>query len=143
MTGRSDAQPLHASCVAVEGRGLLILGPSGSGKSALALQLMAHGARLVADDRCLVVPRDGRLLASCPPALSGLIEARGVGILRADPLAEAVLALTVDLGQSESERLPPRRTYALHGIALDLVLGPLSDHLGHSLLQHLRCGRHD
>lgn len=136
------AETLHASCVALDGRGLLILGPSGSGKSALALQLMAHGARLVADDRCLLHARDGRLVASCPPALNGLIEARGVGILKADPLAEAVLVLAVDLGHGEPDRLPPRRTYAHHGIALDLVLGPLSAHLGHSLLQQLRCGRH-
>lgn len=142
MTGGPDANPLHASCVAVDGRGVLILGPSGSGKSALALQLMAHGARLVADDRCLVLSRHGRLVATCPPALSGLIEARRIGILRADPLPEAELVLAVDLGQDEGERLPPRRTHALHGIALDLVLGPVSAHLGHSLLQHLRCGRH-
>lgn len=138
---RTDTGTIHASCVAVDGRGLLILGPSGSGKSSLALRLMAHGARLVADDRCLVQPRDGRLIASSPPALSGLIEARGLGILRADPLAEAPLVLAVDLGQSETERLPPRRHLAVHGIALDLALGPLSDHLGVSLLQHLRCGR--
>lgn len=142
MTGGPDALTLHASCVAVDGRGLLILGPSGAGKSALALQLMAHGARLVADDRCLVVLRDGRPVATCPPALSGLIEARGTGILRAESLSEAELVLVVDLGQSETERLPPRRTYAVHGVALDLVLGPVSAHLGHSLLQHLRCGRH-
>lgn len=143
MTAGPDLQPLHASCVALDGRGLLILGPSGSGKSTLALQLMAHGARLVADDRCLVFPRQGRLVATCPPPLAGLIEARGVGILNADPQAEAELVLAVDLGQAETERLPPRRTYAHHGVALDLVLGPVSAHLGHSLLQHLRCGRQD
>lgn len=142
MTAAPVPDTLHASCVAVEGRGLLILGPSGSGKSALALQLMALGARLVADDRCHIVSRNGRLFASAPPALSGLIEARGIGLLRAQTLDEAPLVLAVDLGRTETERLPPRHKFALHGIALDLALGPISAHLGFSLLQQLRCGRH-
>ena len=65
------AQLLHASTVAFRGRGVVILGASGSGKSALALELMALGAGLVADDRTLVEVQDGALVASCPPAISG------------------------------------------------------------------------
>lgn len=139
MTG--GPATLHASCVALDGQGLLILGPSGSGKSALALQLMALGARLVADDRCRVFAQDGRLHAACPPEIAGLVEARGIGLLRADALAETPLVLAVDLGRTETERLPPRRRFDCQGIAVDLVLGPISAHLGFSLLQHLRCGR--
>ena len=59
---------LHASCVAVKGRALLITGPSGTGKSALALQMMALGADLVADDQTLLQPRAGKLIATAPPA---------------------------------------------------------------------------
>ena len=76
---------LHASCVALDGRGVLILGRSGAGKSSLALELMALGARLVADDRTVLHADDGAPVASCPPAILGKIEARGVGILAADP----------------------------------------------------------
>lgn len=140
-TGAPAPLILHASCVALDGRGLLILGPSGSGKSALALHLMALGARLVADDRCQVTRDGGSLVASCPPNLSGLIEARGLGLLRADPLPSARLALALDLGQTETDRLPPRRQYACHGLSLDLALGPLTPHLPAALLQYLRGGR--
>ncbi|WP_331459605.1 HPr kinase/phosphorylase [Paracoccus liaowanqingii] len=70
---------LHATTVALEGRGLVILGPSGSGKSGLALELMAVGAVLVADDRTDLRLQQGRLIAQAPPALSGRIEARGWG----------------------------------------------------------------
>ena len=66
MTG---ALTLHATCVAVEGRGVLITGPSGSGKSSLALALMAHGARLVADDRVTLSLREGTLWATCPETI--------------------------------------------------------------------------
>jgi HPr kinase/phosphorylase len=118
---------LHASCVAMDGAGeiraVLILGRSGAGKSALALELMSRGARLVADDRTLVVRRGGALIASCPPAISGLIEARGIGLIRVPPLARARLALAVDLDEGEGDRLPPPRRMDLLGVALPRILG--------------------
>jgi HPr kinase/phosphorylase len=133
---------LHATAVAdAEGRGLLILGPSGSGKSALALQLMALGARLVADDRTVVTTADDGLTLSCPPAILGLIEARGIGLLRADPLPTARLALAVDLGQAGSDRLPPRREIVLLGQPVDLVLGPVTAHFPAALMLYLSRGR--
>ncbi len=141
MTGDAPAQPLHASCVAVDGRGLLILGPSGAGKSALALRLMALGARLVADDRTLLVPRGGRLYASCPPAIAGRIEARGIGILAAKPLPEAEVALVADLATQETARLPPHRRIVFHGIEVDLVGLVAGDHFPAALLCYLRGGR--
>lgn len=134
---------IHASAVAVEGRGLLILGPSGAGKSALALALMGLGARLVADDRVVLRADGDRLLADCPPAIRGRIEARGLGILRADPAGPVPLAQVVDLGRAEPRRLPPFRTTFLLGWDLPLVLGPMGPHLPPALMQLMRGGRCD
>ncbi len=116
MTTRTAT--VHASCVALEGRGVLILGPSGSGKSALALQLMALGAWLVADDRTILSHEDGGLSATAPKAIAGLIEARGIGLLPVAALAQARVWLAVDMGQLSRVRLPER-----HGMAvLDITL---------------------
>jgi HPr kinase/phosphorylase len=133
---------IHASCVALEGRGLLILGPSGSGKSALALDLIAQGAGLVADDRCILTRQGGRVQASCPPPLRGLIEARGVGLLRCPAADSAEVVLAIDLGQTEDARLPPVRHCTRIGVPINLVLGPYSRHLSAALLLYLRFGRH-
>ncbi len=134
---------VHATCVAdPAGRGLLILGPSGSGKSALALRLMGLGARLVADDRTILArSAAGTLRASCPAATRGLIEARGVGVLRVAPVAAADVAMAVDLSRAETERLPPRREIVLEGVAVELVLGPATPHFPASLLFALAGGR--
>lgn len=132
---------LHATVVALDDRGLLITGPSGSGKSSLALMLMAQGARLVADDRVLLSVAGGRLWARAPEALSGLIEARGVGLLRAEALPTAALAAAVRLGEDEPHRLPPPRVLTLHGIALPLVLGRSGPHLCAALRQMIVAGR--
>lgn len=133
---------LHASCVALEGRGLLILGPSGSGKSSLALQMIGLGAALVADDQVDVTCAGDALVAAAPPALAGLIEARGVGLLRAGPVACVPLHLAVDLGQPASPRLPDRHGIVLLEKRIALVKGPLSAHLPVALLLYLRGGRH-
>lgn len=133
---------LHATSAAVDGRGLLILGPSGAGKSSLALRLITLGAVLVSDDRTLVTVQGGRLQASCPnPDLVGLIEVRGVGLLRAPALPFADVRLVVDLGKPETERLPPRRTVTIAGISLDLVLQVQNDHFPDALMLYLRHGR--
>jgi hypothetical protein len=73
---------VHASCVACRGRAILIIGPSGSGKSDLALRLIDRGARLVSDDQTLVTLENGRLLASPPRTIQGLVEVRGLGHAR-------------------------------------------------------------
>jgi HPr kinase/phosphorylase len=133
---------LHAGCVAAGPEaGLLILGRAGAGKSSLALLMLAWGARLVADDRTLLTARDGALFAAGPPAIAGLIEARGVGLLRAEPLAQARLRLAVDLDTAEPDRLPPRRRIAFCGCEIDLVRGPPTPHLAAALVQYLRGGR--
>lgn len=134
---------IHASAVAIGGRGLLIQGPPGSGKSALALALMGQGARLVADDRVILRVADGRLIAECPAAILGRIEARGLGILRADAAGPVPLAQVIDLGRTETERLPPWRTITLSGVTLPLALGPHGPHLASALMQLMRGGRCD
>lgn len=133
---------LHASCVAVKGRGLLITGPSGAGKSALALQLMALGADLVADDQTLLTAEEGRLIARAPQATAGLIEARFIGILKAPALDKAEVALVVDLAQEETERLPPTREILLAGLPCALASFTAAPHLSASLWCWLAHGRH-
>lgn len=132
---------LHGSCVALEGRGLLILGPSGSGKSALALQMMAMGAELVADDRVVLAARGGAVIATCPPAIRGLIEARGLGLLRAAPREEAEIVLVADLAQPPRERLPQTRVIVLLDREIPLVAAAPDGHFPASLVQYLRHGR--
>jgi HPr kinase/phosphorylase len=119
---------LHASAVAAEGPegeplALLLLGPSGAGKSALALDLIARGARLVADDRVrLSRGADGALTAAPVPPLEGLVEARGLGLLHVPHLPEARLLAACDLSALEPRRLPPRRETRLLGAPLALIL---------------------
>ncbi len=142
MTGPATAVPLtlHASTVAIAGRGVLIRGASGSGKSALALALLARGAALVADDRTRLARRAGGVLAWAPRGLLGLVEARGVGLLRADPAAPAHLAVVVDLDQAEPHRLPPARHCDILGVALPLVPAASTPHIADALLQWMKTG---
>lgn len=116
------AMLVHATCVAIDGHGILLRGPSGSGKSDLALRLIDAGARLVADDQA-ELSRDGAELVAAPaPALAGLMEVRGLGILRFDHLPRAVVRLAVDLVlPAACDRLPEPATLALLGIAVPLV----------------------
>jgi HPr kinase/phosphorylase len=132
---------LHASCVAVNTRAVLILGAAGAGKSALALQLIAYGAELVADDQTQITLNGQQLAATCPTPLSGMIEARGVGLLHSPPRASAPLHLVVDLDQPETERLPPRRITTLLGVQLPLVLAAQTPHFPASLLCYLKGAR--
>lgn len=141
MSGGSETCMIHASCVALQNTAVLIIGPSGSGKSALALQLMAYGAALVSDDRTSVRRRAGALIASAPPSIKGLIEARGVGILTADTCDAAVVQLMVDLEQDEQERLPPQRHYNLLGQTVPLLHKVNAAHFAAAILQHLKGGR--
>ena len=74
---------IHATTVQLGAHGVLIIGPSGSGKSDLALRLIGEGALLVSDDQTRLTLKDGRLIATAPATIAGRIEARGIGIQRA------------------------------------------------------------
>ena len=91
---------------------MLLLGPPGSGKSDLVLRLLAHGFALVADDRVDIEDRTARP----PAALAGLLEVRGLGLMRMGHAPQATIALAVTLG--EAERLPQPETYAPLGVPL-------------------------
>ena len=132
---------LHASCVALDGRGLVLRGPSGAGKSTLALHLMALGAALVADDTVQLDRRGDAVIAHCPPAGRGLIEARGIGVLRAVPAGPVPLAHVVDLGQVR-DRLPPLRHVTLCGVDVPLHRCTGGIESAGALLQLMRGGRH-
>lgn len=115
-------QRFHATCVAVNGKGILITGPSGSGKSDLALRLLAEGARLIADDQVEVTAESAVLIARAPAAIKGLIEARYIGLLKAPTTDSAVLQLVLEPGTPE--RLPEAQTHHLLGVELPLLVLP-------------------
>jgi HPr kinase/phosphorylase len=115
---------VHGTAVRLGGRGVLILGASGSGKSRLALRLIARGGDLIADDRVVIARGRRSLYAAAPAALAGLVEARSVGILRMRRRARSArLDLVVDLDAAADARLPQRRKIALLGRELELIRG--------------------
>ena len=116
-----SSETTHASTVAVDGRAVLISGPSGSGKSDLALRLLDRGFTLVSDDQT-IVRRDGnRLIASAPPTIKGKLEIRGVGIVEMETVTDVPVALYVEL-TSEIVRLPDdRRERPVLGVNLPLI----------------------
>jgi HPr kinase/phosphorylase len=110
---------MHASCAAREGVGVLLLGASGAGKSDMVLRLQDHGFKLVADDRVEI--DEG--FASPAAGLAGLLEVRGLGILRLPHLARAQLRLVVELG-TPTDRLPAPVRHDALGLPL-LIVDPL------------------
>jgi serine kinase of HPr protein (carbohydrate metabolism regulator) len=116
-----SSERVHASCVAIGGRAVLIGGHSGAGKSDLALRLIDRGALLVSDDYTMLRRVDGRAIASAPATILGRIEMRGIGIVEREPVQDVPVALFVDLDH-EPERLPgPGESRMLAGIAIPVV----------------------
>jgi HPr kinase/phosphorylase len=110
---------LHASCVQLLGTGVVLLGQPGRGKSDLALRLIDGGAQLVSDDRLAVERHGDVLIGRAPDPIAGLIEVRGLGVMRIGHCASSRLGLVVALGGAEPpSRLPERMTYELLGIGL-------------------------
>lgn len=137
------ATTVHASCVAFGRHGLLIVGPSGSGKSALALDLISRGAVLVADDRVILKATGGMIFASCPDTIKGRIEARWVGILAVKTAETALITNVVDLEKPETKRLPERHKTTLLGVEVDLVNGKGNPLLAQALHLLMLGGRTD
>ncbi|MEO1730804.1 MAG: HPr kinase/phosphatase C-terminal domain-containing protein [Pseudomonadota bacterium] len=110
MTDTPDSVILQASAVAIEGRALLIEGEPGMGKSSLALALIDRGAQLIGDDGVTVAraadDTQSRLIASAPPNIKGLLEVRGVGLVRFAVSPPVPVALILSLSDAETERLP-------------------------------------
>lgn len=120
------SETLHASAVVVGGRGVLIRGASGSGKSTLLLALLDRDADavLVADDRVMLAADGGRIVASAPEAIAGLMEIRGLGIVRRPHVSPAVIDLVVDIVEpGTAPRLPeaPERTATIEGVAVPRI----------------------
>ena len=102
---RLSSENLHSSTVALDGRAVLISGPSGSGKSDLALRMLDRGFILVSDDRTILRRLGGKLIASAPDTIKGKLEVRGVGIVEMKTVANVPVALVVEL-TSEIPRMP-------------------------------------
>jgi serine kinase of HPr protein (carbohydrate metabolism regulator) len=113
---------LHASCVAIGGRGVLLTGASGSGKSDLALRLIDRGAVLVADDGVVVHVEDGRIIATAGPNIAGRIEVRGLGIVDLPAVERVAIALAVALDRPvprmPDEALPG---WTIAGVAVPVI----------------------
>jgi HPr kinase/phosphorylase len=113
----NDPASIHASAVLVGDQGILIRGPSGSGKSRLAFDLILAGragqipaVTLIGDDRVRLTVNDDGLVAQGVPELAGMIEIRGLGIRTITFAAEGRVGLVVDLDATDAERLPPPET---------------------------------
>lgn len=118
---RLSSETMHANCVAIDGRAVLITGISGAGKSDLSLRLIDRGFTLVSDDQTIVRKSGARLIASAPPSIVGKLEIRGVGIVTMETVPDVPVALLVDL-TSDVQRLPDEnRSRPVLGVPLPLI----------------------
>lgn len=120
-----SSETLHVSAVAIDGRAVLIEGPSGSGKSDLALRLIDRGAMLVSDDYTLLMRQGEQLLAQPPATIAGRIEVRGLGILPMANVEHVPVALLVRL-DTQGGRMPEPRYRRIAGIDVrEIAIDPL------------------
>lgn len=147
MSGQGAAPAplnLHASVVAFGARnGVMITGPSGSGKSQLALALIEAGAKLVTDDQAITMVCDGQLFVRPPRPIAGLIEARGIGLLQLPYHPLAQIAWIVDLGLASAPRLPQPAWRRVQGIELPVLAGRPDPSFAMSLARRCRSRRMD
>jgi len=114
---------IHATCVDINGSGVLILGRSGSGKSSLAINLIALGSKLVADDQCKLVKKNNSFRIFKPASLPNSIEVRGIGLVSVPTLVETRLDWVVNMDEAETERMPDLRFTEIGGCRVPTVFG--------------------
>ena len=115
---------IHATCLELNHKGILLIGPSGSGKSDLALRLIKEKqAVLVADDRTDIELISGAIIASCPKTIQGLLEVRGIGIVKMPYKEKTNISLVIEFANnlSQIERLPQAETTILLGVEIKKI----------------------
>lgn len=146
MIEEGSTQPLgcHATTISVGDAAAMFVGPSGSGKSSLALQMIGLGAKLISDDYSRIDVREAGVFVLAPDRLQGVIEARGVGLINVPWKASARLQLVVDMTRDEAERHPgSRRLTNIGGCDIDLVLRVDAPYFACALYHLLKSGRYD
>jgi HPr kinase/phosphorylase len=114
LNAEQTLQMMHATAVAIDGHGVLLIGTSGCGKSDLALRLIDRGATLVSDDIVMIDATKAPPTLHSAPNINGKIEVRGVGIVSA-PYIESIASWLVVNLDTKPERLPSEFTYSLFG----------------------------
>jgi len=137
-----ENNPVYGSAIAVGGRGFLIRGASGSGKSGLVLQMMALGADLISDDQVIMERSAGTITMSAPQTLVGKIEARFVGILNVPSRQNVVLNHVIDLDVDSQAQLPQLQYCEVLGLRIDLINGRNVPNLASILMIFGRTERH-
>ena len=115
---------IYATCLELNHKGILLIGPSGSGKSDLALRLIKEKqATLIADDRTDIELVSGEVIASCPQPIQGLLEVRGIGIVKMPHKEKSKISLVVELTNNleQIERLPQAETTTLLGVEVKKI----------------------
>ncbi|KAB7614819.1 serine kinase [Amylibacter sp. SFDW26] len=123
MITKLDLGLVHGSCVDFDGKSILAIGPSGVGKSSLALQLIALGGVLVADDQVVLSSGEKGVFVSTPQNIHGQIEVRGVGLLKCPNLDKSQLNLVVDMTLEQTKRLPDPKTVAIGSHHINFIAG--------------------
>ena len=114
---------IHATCVDINSSGVLIVGRSGSGKSSLAINLLALGSKLVADDQCELAKKNNRICISKPVSLPNSIEIRGIGLVSVPMVVQTRLDWIVNMDEAENKRMPDLRFTEIDGYRVPTVFG--------------------